>query len=282
MTVAEAMPYAEVIGDPIAQSKSPLIHNFWLEKLDLAAEYRAVRVRADGLNAYLATRKIDPAWRGCNVTIPHKQSVIVPLAGVLRSAKQVGAANIVYPSAKGLMGANSDVDGVLESLDAVSLHRDAGITCLIGAGGAARAALYALEVAGMRDLRLLARRPERAQQLLDRFGLAASIHGFDDAEAALRNCNTVINASPLGMTGQPHMPSQVCDAIAHTAADALVLDMVYAPLETALLARAAAEGRRPVDGLTMLIGQADLSFQLFFQAQPPRQFDAELRAILTA
>jgi shikimate dehydrogenase len=275
-------PYAEVIGDPIFQSKSPLIHNFWLDKLDLDAEYRATRVRADSLNAYLAQRKVDPAWRGCNVTIPHKQAAIVLVAGALRSARQVGAANIVYPSAKGLMGANSDVDGVLESLDAVSLQRDAGSTVLIGAGGAARAALYALDVAGLRDLRILARRPARAEELLDRFGMAAAVLPFDDADVALRGANTLINASPLGMTGQPRMPASVLEAMPLTAADALVFDMVYAPLETQFLGAARHHGRRAVDGLTMLIGQADLSFQMFFQAVAPRQHDAELRALLMA
>lgn len=280
MTVAEAMPYAEVIGDPIAQSKSPLIHNFWLEKLDLAAEYRAVRVRADGLNAYLATRKIDPAWRGCNVTIPHKQSVMPLVAGVLRSARQVGAANIVYPGARGLTGANSDVDGVLESLHAAGAQRDAGITCLIGAGGAARAALYALDVTGFRDLRILARRPAKAHELLGRFGMAATVLAMDDP-AALYGANTVINASPLGMAGQPEMPAAILAAIADTAPDALVFDMVYAPLETALLAAARAHARTAVDGLTMLIGQAEQAFNLFFQSQPPREHDAELRRLLT-
>lgn len=275
-------PYAEVIGDPIAQSKSPLIHNFWLDKLGLDAEYRATQVRSDGLGAYFSQRRADPAWRGSNVTIPHKTAAITFVASTLRSAKQVGAANIVYPSAKGLIGANSDVDGVLESIDAVSLQRDAGITCVIGAGGAARAALYALEVAGFRDLRVVARRVARARELLDRFGMDANIVEFEDADIALRGANTVINASPLGMIGQPPMPFTVLDSMQFTAPDALVFDMVYAPLETALLAVARAHDRRPVDGLTMLIGQADLAFQLFFQAEAPREHDAELRRLLTA
>lgn len=275
-------PYAEVIGDPIYQSKSPIIHNFWLDKLGLDAEYRAVRVRADGLGPYFAKARADPNWRGCNVTIPHKTNVLTFVASTLRSARQVGAINCIYPSAKGLIGANSDVDGVLESLDAVSLQRDAGITCLIGAGGAARAALYALDVAGHRDLRLIVRRPERANDLLDRFGMAGSIHGFKDAEVALAGANTVINASPLGMMHQQRMPASILESLALTASDALVFDMVYAPLETDLLAQARSLERRAVDGLTMLIGQADLAFQLFFQAQAPREHDAELRALLTA
>ncbi len=279
---SETMPYAEVIGDPISHSKSPLIHNFWLEKLGLEAEYRATHVRADGLGAYFSRARTDPAWRGCNVTIPHKTSVLTFVASTLRSAKQVGAANIVYPAAKGFIGANSDVDGVLESLGAGALQRDAGITCLIGAGGAARAALYALEVAGFRDLRVIARRPARASELLDRFGMAATVLDFENADIALRGANTVINASPLGMNHQERMPFTVLDSLQFTAPDAMVFDMVYAPLETELLAVARAHARRPVDGLTMLIGQADQAFQLFFQAEAPREHDAELRALLTA
>ncbi len=274
-------PYAEVIGDPIYQSKSPLIHNFWLQKSGVRGEYRATRVRADGLARYLADRRDDPAWRGCNVTIPHKIAALSLVDSALRTAQKVGATNCVYRSGKGLIGENSDVEGVLESIDAVSGQRDAGITCLIGAGGAARAALHALDIAGMRELRIVVRRAERAQELLDSFGIAGTVHRFQDAAAALRGADTVINASPLGMTGQQRMPAEVLDALPLTDAAALVFDMVYAPLETQLLAEAGAHGRRTVDGLTMLIGQADLAFQLFFQAPAPRQFDAELRALLT-
>ena len=276
------MPYAEVIGDPIYQSKSPLIHGFWLEKLGLRAEYRAARVRADGLSVYLEKRRVDPNWRGCNVTIPHKQNVLALIDTPMRTAQRVGAANCVYRTRNGLSAENSDIDGVLESLDVSSVQRDPGITCLIGAGGGARAALYALESIGVNDLRILVRRPERAQELIDHFGVAASIHRFIDAEAAMRGANTIINASPLGMMGQARMPVAMLDALAVSAPHALVFDMVYAPLETDLLAEARALGRRGVDGLTMLIGQADLAFNLFFHAQAPREHDAELRALLTA
>ncbi len=276
------MPYAEVIGDPIYQSKSPLIHGFWLEKLGIRAQYRATRVRADELADYFEQRRADPAWRGCNVTIPHKQSVIALIDSPLRTAQRVGAANCVYRTRHGLSGENSDIDGVLESLDSTSAQRDPGITCLIGAGGAARAALYALQSTGVRDLRILVRRPERARELIEHFGINASIHRFVDARVAMADANTIINASPLGLTGQARMPAAMLDALAASAPDALVFDMVYMPLETALLAEARGLGRRAVDGLTMLIGQADPAFNLFFHAQAPRQHDAELRALLTA
>ena len=274
------MPYAEVIGDPIYQSKSPLIHNFWLSKLGLRGEYRATRVKAEGLRDFLTGRRDDPAWRGCNVTIPHKTAALGLADAALRTAERAGAANCLYRTARGLVGENSDVEGVLESLDAG--QREAGIVCLVGAGGAARAALHALDNAGMTELRILARKPERGQELLDHFGLSGSVHRFLYAATALRGADTVINASPLGMTGQQRMPTDIVDGLQWTADDALVFDMVYLPLETELLAAARHLGRTAVDGLTMLIGQADLAFQLFFHVPAPRQFDAELRALLTA
>ncbi len=274
-------PYAEVIGDPIYQSKSPLIHGFWLKKLGLKAEYRATRVRADGLAAYLEKRRADPDWRGCNVTIPHKQDVLRHIDFPLPTAKRVGAVNCVYRNRNGLSGENSDIDGVREALDMPLMERDPGITCLIGAGGAARAALQVLGSAGVSDIRILVRRPERAEALLAEFGMAASIHRFADAESVFAGADTIINASPLGMAGQQRMPVAMLEALATSKPDALVFDMVYKPLETDLLAAARALGRRPVDGLTMLIGQAELAFNLFFHAQAPREHDAELRALLT-
>jgi shikimate dehydrogenase len=161
-------------------------------------------------------------------------------------------------------------------------ERDPGITCLIGAGGAARAALHVLDSAGASEIRILVRRPERAEALLAEFGVTASIHRFADAATVFAGANTIINASPLGMAGQQRMPVAMLEALAVTAADALVFDMVYLPLETDLLAAARALGHRPVDGLTMLIGQAELAFNLFFHAEAPRQHDAELRKLLTA
>ncbi len=276
------LPYAEVIGDPVSQSKSPLIHGFWLKKLGMRGEYRATRVRANGLADYLAKRRLDPDWQGCNVTIPHKQAVIDLIEAPLRTAKRIGAANCLYRSRSGLSGENSDIEGVREALDMTNEERDPGVTCLIGAGGAARAALHALDAAGVVDMRLLVRRPERGQELLDHFGMRGSIHRFVDAATAMAGANTIINASPLGMAGQARMPASILEGLAHAAPDALVFDMVYAPLETDLLATARANGQRAVDGLTMLIGQADLAFTLFFHAPAPREHDAELRALLTA
>ncbi len=278
----DPLPYAEVIGDPIYQSKSPLIHGFWLEKLGLNAEYRATRVRADGLAAHLEKRRADPDWRGCNVTIPHKQDILAKIDFPLPTARRVGAVNCVYRNRNGLSGENSDIDGVREALDMPVGERDPGSTCLIGAGGAARAAVHVLGSVGASDIRILVRRPERAEALLADFDMTARIHRFAEAQSAFAGADTIINASPLGMAGQQRMPVAMLEALGLTAPNALVFDMVYLPLETELLAAARALGRCPVDGLTMLIGQAELAFNLFFHAQAPREHDAELRALLTA
>ncbi len=274
------IPYAEVIGDPVSQSKSPLIQRFWLQALGMAGDYRATRIAPEDLPAYIENRRQDPAWRGCNATIPHKIAALPLLDSLLTTAAMVGAANCIYRTASGLSGENSDVEGIAEALQLPD--REPHSTCLIGAGGAARAALFALDRAGVGDLRLIVRQPDKGVALLAEFGMAGRVFGFIDADVALRGASTIINASPLGMIGQPAMPRDIIDALLLTAPRALVFDMVYAPLKTPLLAAAAALARQPVDGLTMLIGQADLGFQLFFHAAAPRHRDAELRQLLLA
>ncbi len=277
-----APAFADVIGDPIAQSKSPIIHKFWLQKLGMAGDYRAVLVTPTTLAAYFARHRLYPNWRGCNVTIPHKQAVLALVDRVSDTVRAVGAANCIQATATGLFAENTDVEGVLAAINWSPGRRQPGITCLVGAGGAARAALHALRLAGVQHLRLLARRPTAATGLLAEFGMTGRIHDFDAAETAFSRCQTIINASPLGMTGQPAMPAPLLAALSLVDPAALVFDMVYAPLETSLLATARSLGRQSVDGLTMLIGQADMAFQLFFGAVPPRQHDTELRALLSA
>jgi shikimate dehydrogenase len=283
--MSKGKPYAEVIGDPIYQSKSPLIHNFWLAKLGLDADYRATRVRIEDLAAYVANRRIDPDWRGCNVTIPHKQAALKLVDAPLSTATKVGAVNCIYRGRSNLLGGslggeNSDVEGVRESLRLAD--REPGVVAMIGAGGAARAALHALDLAAVDELRLLVRRPEKGTALLEEMRLKGSVHRLGHADKALAGAETVINASPMGMAGKQRMDPAILDALPLTDPEALIFDMVYAPLETELLARARSLLRTPVDGLTMLIGQAELAFGLFFNAAAPRQFDAELRELLMA
>ena len=240
--------YAEVIGDPIRQSKSPLIHTFWIGKLGLDADYRAEHVTAERLEAYLAERRNDPDWRGCNVTMPHKQTIMPLLDRLEPLARRVGAVNTVIKAQDGrLVGRNTDVAGFLEPL----AERLAGqhyfrMARILGTGGAA----------------------------LDHFA-APTDFAFDDREGC---CDLVINASPLGMRGQPPLPFDW----SHAPPGSIAYDIVTDPLDTPFLRDAQAAGHETIDGYAMLIGQAAAAFTHFFGAEPPREKDAELRERLLA
>ena len=267
------MPYAEVIGDPVAHSKSPLIHRFWLDALGIEGEYRATTVTPDGLADYIAARRHDADWRGCNVTIPHKVPVLdhVDDPGGVRDS--IGAANTLVRQDGTVIATNTDAAGFYEPLASVPL---AGRTAIVvGAGGAARAVLFALRQAGIGKVTLIARRPLKGMVLLDRLGLEGDVREFGKPLPA---ADLLINASPLGMTGQPPLELDIF----RLPATAIVYDLVYAPLQTRLLTQAEEFGMETIDGLHMLIGQAAAAFELFFGKAPPRERDGELRDILTA
>lgn len=280
--------YAQVIGDPIAQSKSPAIHGFWLKKLGLNAGYNAQLVKPDGLADYLAGCCRDANWLGCNVTMPHKQAIIPLLDSLDPLAEKIGAVNTVVRQDDGtLRGYNTDAAGFLEplaeELAKTHLFRMARV---LGAGGAARAIVASLAEQGM-VIVLAARDPAKARALLDELAPQDDHHAvalahfadptdfaFDDREGC---CDLVVNASPLGMRGQPPLPFH----FSHVPPGSIAYDIVTDPLETPFLAEARASGFRTVDGLAMLIGQAAAAFTLFFGVAPPREFDAELRELLT-
>jgi shikimate dehydrogenase len=267
-------PYAEVIGDPIAQSKSPLIHRFWLEKLGLEGDYQRRHVPPDGLAGYLATAREDTDWRGCNVTIPHKIAMmdLVDDPGGLRAS--IGAMNTIFRGDSGaLVGTNTDAAGFVAPIADVDLAGRS--VAVIGSGGAARAILFALAQVGAGPVTLLARSALKGAALLSHFGLKGAVRPL---ATPLPAAALLVNASPLGMAGQP--PHDI--DLAPLPDDAIVYDIVYAPLETRLLASAEARGLETVDGLDMLVGQAALAFEIFFHAAPPREHDDELRWLLTS
>ncbi|HLL31438.1 MAG TPA: shikimate dehydrogenase [Allosphingosinicella sp.] len=272
------VPYAEVIGDPIVHSKSPLIHKFWLEKLGLPGDYRAVRVAAGELVDYLRERRSDPEWRGCNVTMPLKQAV-VPLLDEVEVGLE--SLNCVIPCRGRLVGFDTDAAGIAEAIGNWSFAQPEDAICLIGAGGAARAVIAALPVEDAFDVRVMARDPRRAAKLLRSCGVSGEPFWLDEAERAIEGCTAVINASPLGMTGFPPMPEAVLDSLCGVRPAGYVLDLVTSPVETILLRRAAAAGLTIADGLAVLIGQARGAFQRFYGLQPTRACDAAVRALLT-
>lgn len=272
-----SIPYAEVIGDPVAHSKSPLIHNFWLAKLGIEAEYRACRVRPDELANYFKRRRGDVKWRGCNVTMPHKSAVVRVAEEADSYVGEIGVANCIARHGNVLMAENTDCKAILETVPMLEFP-----VCLIGNGGAALAALSVIDPIRPPHLRWLVRAPARAREALEKLPQKAEIYDFEQAPEALRGCAGVYNATPLGMTGQKPMPDVIIEALALTKPSAFVFDMVYTPLETELLRRARELGRMVHDGLAMLVGQAAASFELFFGQSAPREHDAELRALLTA
>jgi len=274
-------PYAEVIGDPIAHSKSPTIHGFWLAKLGIDADYRACHVRPEELAGYFARRREDANWRGCNVTIPHKEKVQPFLDEIDAKARAIGAVNTVYRDERGrLVGTNTDVDGVGEALGDLDLEGQE--VCVIGAGGAARAAFAALAQRRCAPVFVIARNPDKARKVIDAFDMFGVTVPFEAGTPAFCEAMLLINATQLGMTGQEPMPGFVLSELSELAEGALVFDMVYAPLETDLLAAARRKGFATADGLVMLIGQAASAFARFFGQTPPRECDAELRGMLTA
>ncbi len=274
-------PYAEVIGDPIAHSKSPLIHNFWLEKLGIDAEYRRCHVRPEELADYFAQRRKDAEWRGCNVTIPHKEQVGRHIDVLDEKARSIGAVNTISKQEGGsLAGTNTDVDGVEEALAGIDLQGQE--VCVIGGGGAARSAFTVLARRNCASVFVLARNPEKAVKVADACGVFGVGVPLAPDSAALYEAKLLINATQLGMTGQERMPGFILSELEEMAEGALVFDMVYVPLETDLLAAARRKGIRTCDGLVMLIGQAAVAFEKFFGQPAPREHDAELRALLTA
>jgi shikimate dehydrogenase len=284
------LPYAEVIGDPIAQSKSPKIHNFWLAKLGIAADYRACHVTPDQLPDYVATRRQDPLWRGCNVTMPHKQAVMPLLTRIDPPADCIGAVNTLlrHDNDCAMTGTNTDAAGFLEPLaEELAQTHYFRMARIIGTGGAARAIITALAGQGF-TLVVAGRDPAKARALLDELAPKGEHHAiplahfaeptdfaFDDREGCL---DLVINASSLGMTGQPPLPFDW----SHAPPRSIAYDIVTAPLDTPFLQGARERGLRTIDGLSMLIGQAAVAFAKFYGQPAPRQHDAELRAILTA
>lgn len=285
-------PYAEVIGDPIAQSKSPAIHGFWLSKLGIEAEYRACQVPPADLPRYLSSRRREANWRGCNVTMPHKQSVIPYLGRLDPLAEQVGAVNVIIRRADDtLVGHNSDVAGVSTPLRRCSKasypNHVATYVYIVGAGGAARAAALGAVQAGFGDFDIFNRSLDKAHELAKWIGAPfGEGHGLEEI-SPIRNpgegleqqrySHVIINATSMGMNGSPSPPISLVDFYP----DTIVFDLVYSPLETPLLTEARRLRMRTIDGLEMLVEQAALAFEMFFGAPAPREHDAELRALLS-
>ena len=259
------VPFAEVIGDPIAHSRSPGIHLHWLGLLGMEADYRATRVSRGELESFVAGRREDPAWRGCNVTMPLKLDALLLADKSSDRAAAAGAANLLAVRDGALFAANTDVGAVARLLEPLVKKTD-GIT-LLGNGGAARAVLVALRLLEFEHILLQARDLGEARKLAVEFDLAEPVR-FD----APVETEGLINATPLGMTGHSPFALDV-DAMPDSG---WVMDMVTDPDPTALISAARARGLATIDGLTLLIEQASESFELLFGRPAPRDKDGEL------
>jgi shikimate dehydrogenase len=268
-------PVAGVIGWPVAHSKSPLIHRFWLAKLGMDGDYSRFPVAAEHLGTFIRAL---PAMglRGVNVTIPHKLAVMPHLDNIDDVARDVGAVNTikVFPDGR-IGGTNTDIDGIYQPL---RLHKVKDREAIIlGSGGAARAAVIAARSSGASWVTIIARDTDKGLALLKAAFQQGTVLPWGGPVPVSPEAALLFNATSLGMTGQPPLDFD----LTVLPDDAVVFDAVYVPLETGLLRAARQRGLATIDGLEMLIGQAALAFEIFFGMVPPRQHDDELRALLT-
>ena len=280
------VPYAEVIGDPISHSKSPLIHKFWLKKLGMEGDYRALQVRLDELADYFAERSRDPLWRGCNITMPLKLAALAHVIKPHDPSFPPEPVNLAVPKDDRVHGFNTDIHGLLEPLTALDpkrfdlsgrTQRDLPLTAVVlGSGGVLYSVAWVLMSLGYNPIVLVARSRDKVDAFLGKADRRQ--FGVLPWGAALPPCDLLVNATPLGMEGQRALPYNASSV----RAGGIVFEMLYHPLETLLLADARARGLRCVDGLQMLLGQAAPSFGILFGTPPPREHDVELRGLLTA
>jgi shikimate dehydrogenase len=264
-----SQPYAEVIGDPIDHSLSPIIHRFWLDALGVDADYRRHQITRDDLPAYIEERRKDADWRGSNVTMPLKLDAAALADEATDRAVAAGAANVLMMRGGKLVAANTDVGAIAALLARLHEAKAAmGSVTLLGNGGAARAALVALKLVGLQRVRIHARDMAGAMKLAVEFGLEAEPAPFTAPIVS----DGLINATPLGMAGQDCLN---CN-LDHLPTTGWVFDMVTDPPETPLVQAARDRGLAILTGLDMLVEQAATSFTLFFEVEPPRDRDGEL------
>ena len=269
---------AGVMGWPVAHSRSPLIHNYWLQKYGLTGAYVQLPVAPGTLGTAIAGLKA-LGFQGCNITIPHKVEAMAFMDEIDSVARRMGAMNTIVVQADGsLKGYNNDGYGYVQSLlDAQPDWRaDTGPITVLGAGGAARAVVLSLADRGAQEIRLLNRSPGAAQALADEFGAPVNALPWADRHAALAGAALLVNTTSQGMHSMPALDLDLSDLPSY----ALVSDVIYVPLETPLLRAAKARGNPTVDGLGMLLNQARPAFEAWFGVLP--EITPELRRLVEA
>ncbi|MDR7033801.1 shikimate dehydrogenase [Mesorhizobium sp. BE184] len=274
--MAETGGKAFVVGHPIKHSRSPIIHGHWLKQYGIAGSYEAIDVAPEDFSAFVQSLAAN-GFRGGNITIPHKEAAFKAVARRDESAEAIGAVNTFWLEDGRLCGGNTDAYGFAANLDAYSpgWARN-GPAVVLGAGGAARAVIHALKQRGAGDIRIVNRTVARAAELRDRFGIGISAHSPAQTGELLEDAGLLVNTTSLGMEGSAELQVDSTLLPSH----AIVTDIVYAPLETPLLAAARQNGLKTVDGLGMLLHQAVPGFERWFGHRP--EVTAELRALIVA
>ena len=273
------IPLAGVIGSPIAHSKSPVLHHHWLKSNGIKGHYIPMDISRDNLQDVIRTLPL-MGFVGVNITIPHKEAVLEIADLVTDRAALIGAANTLIFRKDGIIHAdNTDGYGFIENLHsgAPSWQPKSGPAVVFGAGGASRAVIASLVEVGVSEIRLSNRTRNRADILQKEFGPKIKVYDWVQAGNMMDGAATVVNTTSLGMVGKPEFRIPL-DGLSP---DAVVTDLVYAPLDTSFLIKAREMGCTTVDGLGMLLYQAVPAFERWFGTRPVVD-DALRNAVLSA
>ncbi len=262
-----------VIGYPAKHSRSPKLHGYWIKRYGIDGDYRIEERPPAEFEAFVGNLAAN-GYVGANVTMPHKDAAL-RLSEPDERARAVGAANTLWLDGAGrLRSTNTDVEGFIGALDAASpgWHKRSKSAVVMGAGGAANAVVYGLIERGLSTIHVANRTYEKAAAIAQRFGASVQPAHYDAIPSLLKGAKLLINATSLGMKGQPELAID----LGTLAADAVVSDIIYVPLKTPLLAAAEARGLKTSNGLDMLLHQAVRGFELWFGIRPevtPELFD---------
>jgi shikimate dehydrogenase len=276
------MTKAFIVGHPIKHSRSPLIHGYWLKKYGLDGSYERIDVEPVNFGEFLRSFR-SRGFAGGNVTLPHKEAAFAGVGRRTAQAQRVGAVNTLWAEDGVIWGDNTDVTGFMAHLDAslgTGWEQDVDTALVLGAGGAARAVVAGLQDRPIKRIFVANRTGSKAEDLArdlrpgSPVGLETS--AWEALERVVPHAQLIVNTTSLGMAGQPPLTLDLSRAPRRAA----VADIVYVPLKTPLLAAAAAQDLRTVDGLGMLLHQAVPGFRRWFGVQP--EVTPELRAMILA
>jgi shikimate dehydrogenase len=276
------MTKAFVVGHPIKHSRSPLIHGYWLRQHGLDGSYERIDVSPVNFGEFLKGFR-SQGFAGGNVTIPHKETAFLSVERRTAQAERVGAVNTLWFEDGVLWGDNTDVTGFMAHLDAslgIGWEQGVDTVLVLGAGGAARAVVAGLQNRSLKRIfvanRTLSKAEDLARDLRPGSLVSLETSAWEALGRVIPHAQLIVNTTSLGMAGQPPLAFDLSRAPRNAA----VADIVYVPLETPLLAAAAAQGLRTVDGLGMLLHQAVPGFRRWFGVTP--EVTPELRALILA